>query len=150
MTSRTKRESTSSIRRASGTSCVLLLLWLLGCALAPAQVKKPVIPVWIAPESAKKVKNPVQTSAEGLKSAAKLFKENCAACHGAKGAGNGPLAGALADKPMNFTNMKAMKSVPDGELFWKMTTGRLPMPSWAQFSDKQRWELVNYVRTLAK
>jgi len=133
--------------------CVLLASLLLispGPAVLRAQSKKPVVPPWIAPEAAKNVQNPVKPSPQGLKIAARLFKENCAACHGAAGAGNGPLAKTLVDKPMNFTDAKAMKAVSDGELFWKITSGRLPMPSWAQFSDIQRWELVIYVRTLGK
>jgi mono/diheme cytochrome c family protein len=133
--------------------CVLhasLLLISPGPPVLRAQSKKPVVPPWIAPEAAKNVQNPVKPSPQGLKIAARLFKENCAACHGAAGAGNGPLAKTLVDKPMNFTDAKAMKAVSDGELFWKITSGRLPMPSWAQFSDIQRWELVIYVRTLGK
>jgi mono/diheme cytochrome c family protein len=127
-----------------------LLLISSGPAVLTAQLKKPVVSPWIAPEAAKKVQNPVRPSPQGLKIAARLFKENCAACHGAAGAGNGPLAKTLVDKPMNFTNAKAMKVVSDGELFWKITSGRLPMPSGAQFSDTQRWELVIYVRALGK
>lgn len=123
---------------------------LVAAVISVAQGKKPTVSPWNAPEAAKKVPNPVKPSPEGLKIAARLFKENCSACHGSTGAGNGPLAKALEDKPMNFTNAKAMRIVTDGELFWKMTNGRLPMPSWAQFSDMQRWELVNYLRTLAR
>jgi mono/diheme cytochrome c family protein len=128
----------------------LPLMILVGSAISVAQGKKSAVPPWNAPEAAKKVANPIKPSPEGLKIGARLFKENCSACHGATGAGNGPLAKALDDKPTNFTNAKAMKTVTDGELFWKMTNGRLPMPSWAQLSDKQRWELVDYLRTLAK
>jgi mono/diheme cytochrome c family protein len=43
-----------------------------------------------------------------------------------------------------------MNQATDGELFWKMTTGRSPMPPWSQLSDTQRWQLVNYIRSLAK
>lgn len=44
-----------------------------------------------------------------------------------------------------------MKKATDGELFWKMTTGRAPMPSWQdRLSETQRWELVNYLRELTK
>lgn len=123
---------------------------LLSAGICAAQQKKPVISTWDAPGAAKKVQNPVKPSPVGLKAAARLYKENCASCHGTRGAGNGPLAKALVDKPQNFTNTKAMKSASDGELYWKITSGRLPMPSFAQFSDAQRWQLVNYVRTLAK
>lgn len=105
---------------------------------------------WQAPEDAKKVENPEKSTPEGLAAAAELYQQNCMQCHGATGAGNGPSAGLLLRKPSNFTNAKVMNQATDGELFWKMTTGRSPMPSWSQLSDTQRWQLVNYIRSLAK
>ena len=43
-----------------------------------------------------------------------------------------------------------MRRATDGELFWKITTGRAPMPSWEdKLSEVQRWQLVNYLRLLA-
>ena len=37
----------------------------------------------------------------------------------------------------------------DGELFWKITNGRSPMPSHRiRFDDEQRWYIVAYLRTL--
>jgi mono/diheme cytochrome c family protein len=42
-----------------------------------------------------------------------------------------------------------MKKATDGELFWKITEGRPPMPSYEhQLSETQRWQLVNYLREL--
>jgi mono/diheme cytochrome c family protein len=44
-----------------------------------------------------------------------------------------------------------MQKATDGELFWKMTTGRAPMPSWQdKLTETQRWELVNYLRKLTQ
>jgi mono/diheme cytochrome c family protein len=41
-------------------------------------------------------------------------------------------------------------SLTDGEIFWKITTGRRPMPGFQnQLSDVQRWQLVNLLRTFA-
>jgi mono/diheme cytochrome c family protein len=104
---------------------------------------------WVAPDDAKKVKNPVKPTPEGLASAAHLYKLNCAGCHGAKGDGKGAAAEALPRKPANFTDAKMMGETTDGELFWKMSTGRPPMPTWQTLSETQRWELVNYLRTFA-
>jgi hypothetical protein len=39
----------------------------------------------------------------------------------------------------------------DGALFWKITTGKKPMPTFGKrFSETDRWNLVNYIRTLPK
>lgn len=104
---------------------------------------------WIAPEDARKVKNPVKATPQGMAEAADLFRDTCSLCHGPHGAGDGPLAKTLPQKPANFTDLKMMKEATDGELFWKMSKGRGVMPAWQdQFSETQRWELVNYLRTL--
>lgn len=118
-------------------------------AAAHAQIHQRIAPPWYAPDSAKKVPNPAKPSAAGMKIAANLFKEDCASCHGASGAGNGRLAPTLKVKPISFRDSPEVKANTDGELFWKITVGNLPMPSWAQLSDNQRWLLVNYLRVLS-
>lgn len=71
-------------------------------------------------------------------------------CHGKTGAGDGPAGSALTPKPANFTDTNLMSKATDGELFWKMSNGRGPMPAWKdQLSETQRWQLVNYLRTLS-
>jgi mono/diheme cytochrome c family protein len=134
--------------RVSSFSAILLLLSPLGIAGAAQNEKNP---PWEAPESAKQVKNPVKVTKEGLASAAKLFRENCMTCHGEAGAGDGPAAESLMRHPADFTDQKMMAEATDGELFWKITMGRTPMPAWEdQFSETQRWELVNYLRSLTE
>jgi mono/diheme cytochrome c family protein len=126
----------------------LTFLFLLNPSHAPAQqVKQP----WKAPASADAVQNPVKPTPAGLKDAQTLYQKNCVICHGPKGASNGAAAGSLPQKPANFTDAKMMQKATDGELFWKMTTGRAPMPSWQdKLTDTQRWELVNYLRKLTQ
>ena len=136
------------LRRAPGILGVLMVLALVGVRVAAAQQTEP-NPPWPVPEDAKKVKNPVKPTPEVLTAAAQRFRENCALCHGKTGAGDGPAAKSLNRKPADFTDAKTMKKATDGELFWKITTGRLPMPTWSQFSDTERWELVDYIRTLS-
>ena len=104
---------------------------------------------WVAPDDAKKVQNPVKATPDGLASAAHAYKLNCAGCHGVKGDGNGAAAAGLERKPANFTDAKFMSERTDGDLFWKISNGRPPMPTWQTLSETQRWELVNYLRTLA-
>ena len=50
-------------------------------------------------------------------------------------------------KPADWTSAK-VQSQTDGELFWKMSEGRSAMPPWKSLPEKDRWELVNYIRTL--
>jgi mono/diheme cytochrome c family protein len=125
-------------------------LFLIGIATQFAlaqQIKQP----WVAPASASRVQNPIKPSPTGLRHAEQLYQQDCMICHGKTGASNGPAAGSLPQKPANFTDAQMMSKATDGELFWKMTTGRAPMPSWQdRFSETERWELVNYLRELTK
>ena len=101
--------------------------------------------VWTAPQDTKNLKNPVN----GFASGAKAVAVNCAMCHGASGKGDGPQAGALPARPADWTS-EAVQKQTDGELFWKISNGRGPMPPWKQLSEKERWEVVNYIRTLKR
>jgi len=120
----------------------LLNLIPLGCL---AQTKP-----WVTPKTAELVSNPVVSSSAVLADAKKLYITNCAPCHGEKGKGDGPAAQALTPKPADHTSV-LVQSETDGSLFWKLSQGRNPMPSYKTIlSDQQRWELVCYIRTLAK
>jgi mono/diheme cytochrome c family protein len=105
---------------------------------------------WVAPATAQAVTNPVTPDASTLKDAKVLYMTNCAPCHGDKGKGDGPAAAALNPKPADHTSA-ALKNESDGSLFWKISEGRSPMPTYkTTFTPAQRWELVNYIRSLSK
>ena len=130
---------------------MLLCLFGLGILgrLAPSLEGAPSRP-WVAPQNVKLIKNPVAPTPKALADAAPLFKVNCAGCHGENGDGNGPASVVLPRKAANFTDAMKMATMTDGELFWKMSNGRAPMPAWKELLPvKQRWELVNYLRTFA-
>jgi mono/diheme cytochrome c family protein len=101
---------------------------------------------WKAPAEAKGTKNP-QSGPASVAAGKKVAETNCITCHGPGGKGDGPAAAALTPKPANWTSDK-IKAETDGELFWKISNGRGPMPPWKHLPDKERWDLVNYVRSL--
>ena len=116
------------------------LVAVTGVGLAHAQGP------WAAPADAKKMKNPVK----GVGNAKKSVETNCGSCHGAGGKGDGPAAAALPPpKPANWT-VDAVQKQTDGEIFWKISNGRGAMPPWKHLPEKERWELVNFIRSLAK
>lgn len=101
---------------------------------------------WKAPAEARNLKNPVK----GVGNAKKNVEVNCASCHGPTGKGDGPAAAALPPpKPADWTSAK-VQTQTDGELFWKITNGRGAMPPWKHLPEKDRWEIVNYIRALKK
>jgi mono/diheme cytochrome c family protein len=93
----------------------------------------------------KTMKNPQSgpAAAAGKKSA----ETNCVTCHGPGGKGDGVAAAALTPKPADWTSAK-VKADPDGVLFCKISNGRGPMPPWKHLPEKERWELVSYIRSL--
>jgi mono/diheme cytochrome c family protein len=100
---------------------------------------------WQAPASDKGKKSPGGNAANGKK----LAETNCVACHGPGGKGDGAAAAALNPKPADWTSAK-VQSESDGELFWKISNGRGPMPPWKHLSEKDRWDLLAHVRSLKK
>lgn len=105
---------------------------------------------WVAPKIAQDVKNPFAGDKAVLAEGTTLYSTNCAPCHGNKGKGDGPAAMALTPKPADHTSA-LIQSETDGSLFWKLSEGRNPMPAYKKIlTDKQRWELISYIRTLSK
>ena len=104
---------------------------------------------WEPPKEADKIKNPVATDADGMKYAKETYTTFCTPCHGSKGKGDGVAAAGLAVKPADHSSV-AVQRQTDGAIFWEMTEGHNPMPAYkTAFTEKQRWQLVNYIRTLA-
>jgi len=103
---------------------------------------------WTAPAAEKAKKNPVAHQA-GLEEGKKVFELNCQVCHGPAGKGDGPAGAVLNPKPRDLSS-RELQAETDGELFWKIGTGRGPMPPWQMLPEKDRWSVVHYIRTLAK
>jgi len=82
---------------------------------------------------------------------AALFAAECARCHGAAGAGDGPDAADLAVKPASFTDLAFMRVETPRDFFNVITLGRRRsgMPEWGDaLTVQQRWDLVRFVWTL--
>ena len=107
---------------------------------------------WNVPSNAKDLKNPVPANASTLGAARDIYADHCAKCHGVSGDGKIPPGSTYFyfTKPTNFTNARVVDAMSDGEIFWKITNGRKPMPAFEErLSDTQRWELVNLIRLFA-
>ena len=108
--------------------------------------------VWTVTEAQRAQKNPVPATGESTSRGAEVYTKNCLACHGATGDGKGPVAVRLGFSAGDLTRAAWMAKKTDGELFWKIATGRDPMPAFRRekgLTDLQMWDAVNYIRTLA-
>jgi mono/diheme cytochrome c family protein len=99
---------------------------------------------WIAPEEAKKMKNPVKATRASIQKGKEIYEKKCALCHGIRGDGKGPASAGLNPKPTNFKDSHGEK-MTDGEHFWKITTGKGGMPSFEKdLTEEERWHVINY------
>jgi mono/diheme cytochrome c family protein len=105
---------------------------------------------WVAPASAVKVQNPVKPDSAAIAAGKRIFAPVCATCHGPAGKGDGPAAGALNPPPKDLSDPK-ITSQTDGELFWKISTGKNAMPAFGQphqLTETERWQVIDYLRVL--
>ncbi len=105
---------------------------------------------WIPPSEARLQKNPVQGNESAVAAGEALYQARCTNCHAENGDGKGEEASRYSPAPADLTDPR-LRSQTDGELFWKITKGRRPMPSFQnKLNDEERWEVVIYVRTLSQ
>ncbi|NBV25224.1 MAG: hypothetical protein EBS05_25320 [Proteobacteria bacterium] len=127
----------------------LTLMAVCSTGLLAADSPKPGEAPWIAPARAAAKPNPLVSTPAALAQGRQLFELGCLPCHGPTGRGDGPAAPSLERKPGNLTDPKMWEQT-DGTLFWKISEGRTPMPTFSEvFTEEQRWQIVNYIRTLA-
>jgi mono/diheme cytochrome c family protein len=100
-----------------------------------------------AERAGRELKNPFQPTFENLARGHHVYSNYCAVCHGATGAGDGPIIPKYPNPPSY--QIEKSKSLPDGTMFHVITSGRNNMPSHAaQVSAADRWKAVLYIRKL--
>jgi mono/diheme cytochrome c family protein len=132
-------------RRAAPLAALALVL---APSLAPAEG-------WTAPPEARAKTNPVPPSPEAMTRGKALYQRHCSKCHGPKGRGDGSAARYGAEPASDLT--AAEVPLNDGEVFWKISTGRksgpeILMPAFTKDIPKEedRWKVVHFVRLLVE
>jgi mono/diheme cytochrome c family protein len=106
-----------------------------------------VVQQWQAPAEAASMTNPVKDRPDAVKIGREFYMQKCVDCHGKEGKGNGYMSKMVAKPPTNLAS-QMVQANSDGELFWKVTNGKSPMPAHrVRFDDEQRWYIVTYLRT---
>ena len=106
------------------------------------------------------------TTSDSLANGEQLYAQNCAACHGENGAGDGVFADDLAtagessmqtmegamdmmmQTPVNFTDPRRMLGASPALLQGKILRGGMGtgMPMWGSiFTEEQIWDLIAYI-----
>lgn len=102
------------------------------------------------PEAAK-LKNPVPADETSIAAGKALFIKRCAQCHGDSGKGDGDMADMSDPKPADLTDAEWKHGSSDGEIFTVIHTGVKGTdmkPFSKKLTDRQIWDVVNYVRSL--
>lgn len=96
------------------------------------------------------VVNPVTADDVSIGRGAELFRINCVPCHGKGGKGDGVVGNFFKFKPADLTSFDVQK-ISDEAIFLIISNGvagRMP-PLNENFNPRERWDLVNFIRTLS-
>ncbi len=78
------------------------------------------------------------------------YEINCAICHGAKGAGDGPIvkSGAYPAPPPSYFREDILV-LPEGKMFHSVHYGKNLMGSYAsQLTKEERWKVIAYIKNM--
>ncbi|HET9182295.1 MAG TPA: cytochrome c [Candidatus Angelobacter sp.] len=86
--------------------------------------------------------NPYAGNPSAQAAGARLFKLNCASCHGDDAQGKDHHPGLHSERVRNAT---------PGELQWLLTNGSMKngMPSWSRLPEPQRWQIISFLKSLS-
>jgi mono/diheme cytochrome c family protein len=115
-----------------------IVLFLMATVLAP-------------PAPTAGLTNPVAPDEGSLARGGAIYAQNCAACHGATGRGNGPLAATLNPRPADF--VQHVNFHTDEVLFDWISKGiaGTSMQAWeGTLTETDRWHVLNYIQSLVQ
>ena len=118
-----------------------------GTPVAAWEVSYAAMPLTVDSMSA--LQNPVAADARSLANGHRLYQVNCSMCHGELGDANGTmrqLNPQYGFAPM--INGAATAARSDGYIFGMLRNGRGLMASFNRIPERERWDVVNYVRGL--
>src|SRR5262249_44567380 len=99
---------------------------------------------WLSPAAGAAKKNPIPQTQDSIAAGQKIYSKTCMMCHGKSGDADGPAVIELNIHPAKLSDPHLMGTESDGSLFWKITTGKKPMPAYGKrLSETDRWHLVN-------
>ncbi|MGB3713883.1 MAG: cytochrome c [Candidatus Promineifilaceae bacterium] len=83
-----------------------------------------------------------------------VYEENCLACHGSEGQGDGPQAGDLENDPGNLSDPSYWSQVSNQEVFDILASGsQIPDHEYGVgdngLTEDEIWSAINYIRTLS-
>lgn len=92
--------------------------------------------------------NPIPPDPASLQRGRILYELHCGLCHGPAGRGDGPLAAYFSRTPEDLVGQQAAAEF-DASVYLVIQQGFGQMPPLAEnLTVRERWDVINYVRTL--
>jgi mono/diheme cytochrome c family protein len=136
--------------RISLLTASILAILTFACSGGSAAAGDSMSGKWLSPEPSAAKKNPIAPTQDSIAAGQKIYSKTCFLCHGKSGDADGPAVIELNIHPARLSNPQ-LDTESDGSLFWKITTGKKPMPAYGKrLSETDRWNLINYIRTIPK
>jgi mono/diheme cytochrome c family protein len=133
-----------TVKAGKAILCAAAAVWALAVGAAALHAES---------KDAAKVKNPIKPTAESIEAGKTAYNKYCKFCHNEGGTGNGALA-PKDTHPPNLIDAKWDHGSTDGEIFQNIKEGIGPKfdmkPMKAKMKDDDIWNVVNYLRSLAK
>jgi len=81
-----------------------------------------------------------------------LYQQNCSLCHGVEADGRGVRREGFSSPPRDFTDPDVRRRVSPRRMFFEIREGvrGTAMPSWKSLSEGETWDLVAYLRSVAR
>lgn len=130
--------------RASARGNPQMSVPVTGTLAAGFQVSYAPMPATV--DSMSTLQNPTAPTDSSLAVGRRYYQINCTVCHGDKGVGDGP-ATRYGMPGINITT-DMTKGRTDGYIWGMIRNGRGLMPSYNRIEERERWDVVNYVRAL--
>jgi cytochrome c5 len=116
---------------------ILFIFRIVGYSQAPASA-------WVVPEEAKEKLAPFKFTPETVKNGEATFQKICKSCHGDPGKQNWA---KIVPPPGDPASVEFQKQT-DGEMFFRVTSGKTPMPQFGNIlSEDERWQVISYIRS---
>ena len=127
------------MKRLISPLAAALLVFLLGTALAATVSHFDAVP-----QRDHARQNPLAGDPKAIAAGAILYHDHCEKCHQAGAQGDGKKKPSLRTSSVN--------GATDGDLEWFLRQGdiRHAMPPWSNLPQAQRWQLIDYLRSLQR
>jgi mono/diheme cytochrome c family protein len=94
------------------------------------------------------IANPIPADSASVSRGRVNYQINCAVCHGPSGAGLGVTSKYGVFAPPIGTPNSPPAGYTDGHIFAIIRNGKVTMPSYNRIEEPDRWDIVNYLRSL--